>query len=331
MNAIGIGDLHLTDSLGRGGLASYIKDSDAMVARAVSRCLRWASARSIRNVFLYGDLCEGTRMSYEAQLALLSILRQDFDFHIILGNHDLFAEEPTLGHSLQLINEFGLPNVKIYTEPTVTKVDGRAVRFLPWPHTDFDSKCLNVAHVDVSGAKTDSGRPVSKGSESKATVVVGHIHTAQVIRNTYYSGTLYQTNFGEAPNKYFHHIEYDGGWVVNQVPVKPEYRLHTVEVRTRRDLKAIPRSEKDLVKLILVDGCQLAAEDTAGINVVSTKTANNAKELALAKVSDLREGSEIELSSDEFFAEWLTTQAVEPTLKEQATKIRNRTLKNLTK
>lgn len=331
MNAIGIGDLHLTDSRGHGGLAAHIKDSDAMVARAVSRCLKWAASRSIRNVFLYGDLCEGTRMSYEAQLALLSILRQDFDFHIILGNHDLFAEDPVLGHSLQLIKEFQLPNVRIYEEPTTAKIDGRAVRFLPWPNTDFDPKCLNVAHVDVAGAKTDSGRPISKGSESRATAVVGHIHTAQTVRHTHYSGTLYQTNFGESPNKYFHHIEYDGGWVINKVPVKLEYRLHTVEARTRRDLKAVPRSDTDLVRLILVDGCQINAEDTAGINVVSTKAVNGAQELALARVEDLQDGSAVELSSDEFFHEWLSTRPVDPDLKEQATRLRSRTLKNLTK
>jgi DNA repair exonuclease SbcCD nuclease subunit len=331
MNAIGIGDLHLTDSRGVGGLAAYIKDHDAMVARAVKRCLKWASQRGIRNVFLYGDLCEGTRMSYEAQLAMLRILREDFDFHIILGNHDLFAEDPALGHSLQLIQEFGLPNVHIYQEPTTISIEGRKVKFLPWPHVDFDPKCLNVAHVDVAGAKTDSGRPIAKGSESKATVVVGHIHTQQIVRNTHYSGTLYQTNFGEAPSKGFHHIEYDGGWVINQVPVTPEYRLHTVEVRTRRDLKAVPRSEKDLVKLILTDGCQLGAEDTVGINVVSTKTANGAKELALARVEDLLDGSEVELSSDEFFQEWLSTQAVDTPLKDQAIKLRTQTLKALTK
>jgi len=332
MQAIGIGDLHLTDSRGVGGLAAYIKDHDAMVARAVKRCLGWATQRGIRNVFLYGDVCEGTRMSYEAQLALLSILRRtDFDFHIILGNHDLFAEDPALAHSLQLIREFGLSNVHIYLEPTTVRIDGRNVRFLPWPHTDFDSKCLNVAHVDVAGAKTDSGRPISKGSASKATVVVGHIHTSQIVRNTHYAGTLYQTNFGEGLDKGFHHIEYDGGWVVNYVPVKPEYLLHTVEVKTRRDLKSIPRSTKDLVKLILVDGCQLGAEDTLGINVVSTKMANGAKELALARVEDLLDGSEVELSSDEFFQEWLATRAVEASLKEQAVKLRTRTLKALTK
>lgn len=327
MNAIGIGDLHLTSSLGKGGLAAYIKDQDPMVARAVIKALKWARDHQTRHVFLYGDVCDGTRLSYEGQLALLKILRLPFEFHIILGNHDLFSEDPTAGHSLQIIKEFRLPNVFIYEEPTVTKIDGRPVKFLPWPYVDFEKGMLNVFHNDVAGAKTDSGRPVTKGSESKALAVGGHIHTHQRVRNTHYSGTLYQTNFGEGKAKFFHHIEYDGGFVINSIPFKPEYTLHTVEVRTKKDLVNVPRSRTDLVKLILVDGCQISAHDTAGINIAQVKTANGARELALAKVEDLKEGSEVEVSTDEFFQEWLTTQSVESDLKNDAASLRTQLLK----
>jgi Fic family protein len=45
----------------------------------------------------------------------------------------------------------------------------------------------------------------------------------------------------------------------------------------------------------------------------------------------LLNGSEVELSSDEFFQEWLSTQAVDTPLKDQAIKLRTQTLKALTK
>jgi hypothetical protein len=331
MQAVGIGDLHLTSARGVGGLASYIKDPDQMVKREVFRVLKWARKRGIKRCFLYGDVCEGPRMSYEAMHALLEILNQDFEFHIILGNHDLFAEDPTLGHSLELIEKFKLPNVRIYTEPTIVKLDGHKVQFLPWPHMDFDKNCLNVAHNDVKGARMDSGRPISKGSESKAPAVVGHIHTKQRVRNSYFSGTLYQTDFGQGPDKAFHHIEYDEGWVINDIPFEPEYRLHTVEARTRKDLRKVPRSEKDLVKLILIDGCQISAADTAGINVVVTKTANNAQELALAHVEELKEGEQVEVSTDEFFESWLESKSLEPDLRDAIRAYRLKKLKKLNK
>ena len=331
MIAVGIGDLHLTSSVGKGGLSSYIKDHDDMVAREVTRVLRQAKKKGVKHVFLYGDLCEGTRMSYDAQLALLKILRQDFEFHIILGNHDLFAEDPTLGHSLQLIQEFIMPNVHVYTEPTVKKIEGAWVNFLPWPFTDFDDKCLNVFHNYVKGAKTDSGRKIESGNASKASAVGGHIHTNHKVRNTHYSGTLYQTNFGESKDKFYHLIEYDGSWNITNVPFKPEYTLHTVEVSTKKQLHALPRSEKDLVRLILVDGFQPVQEDLVGANVVTIKVANSARELALAKVADLREGSEVEVSTSEFFNAWVQTQMYSEALKTDAIKLRSKTLKDLSK
>lgn len=328
MNAVGIGDLHLTSSRGVGGLASYIKDHDAMVAREVSRVLKWGAKRGIKRCFLYGDVCEGTRMSYEAQLALLKILRTpSYEFDIILGNHDLFGEEPSLGHSLQIIKEFELPNVRIHEYPRKMKLDGCYVNFLPWPHKDFDKDCLNVAHVDVAGATNDNGRAITKGSKSSATAVIGHIHTKQKIRNSYLSGTLYQTNFGESYDKVFHHISYDDGWNIAEIPFEPEYRLHILEVRTKRDLKKAPRSKKDLVKLILLDGCVISPEDTAGIRVEMVKTANNAQELALARVEDLLEGSEVEVSPDEFFAEWLSSQPLEDSLRARVLARRSKVLK----
>lgn len=332
MNAIGIGDLHLTASNGQGGLASYIKDSDAFVARQVSKVLNYAKLKGIRQIFLYGDICEGTRMSYDATLTMIKILQQqEFEFHILLGNHDLFSEDPELGHSLEIIREFNFPNVHIYEKPTVKKIEGRKVKFLPWPSVDFSNDCLNVGHQDVAGAKHDSGRPISKGSESDATVVMGHIHTRQKIRNTYYSGTLYQTNFGESKKKFFHHIEYDGGWVITDIPFEPEYRLHAVEVKTKKDLLKAPKSPKDLIKLLLLDGCQVTAADYAGYNVVLVKAINSEQELALAKVEDLKEGSQIEISSDEFFAEWLTSKPLEDSLKNEASTYRTQTLKGLSK
>lgn len=327
MQAVGIGDLHLTSASGAGGLSAYIKDHDQMVKREVLRVLKWAKKRGISRCFFYGDICEGTRMSYEANLALLEILRQDFQFDLILGNHDLFSEDPTLGHSMQLIKEFKLPNVTVHEEPTTKKIDGSRVRFLPWPHQDFDDRCLNVAHVDVVGASTDSGRKIVKGKSSDAVAVIGHIHTKQKVRNSHFSGTLYQTNFGEKKEKAFHHIVYDDGWTIKEIPFVPEYTLHTIEVKSRKDLRKAPRSSRDLVKLILVDGCSVSAADVAGINIVQTKTVNSAQELALAKVEDLKNGSEVELSISDFFNTWLLGQPLDDSLKREVADLRIAKLK----
>lgn len=326
---IAIGDLHLTDSTGKGGLASYIDDHDAHVAALVGKALKWAAKRSIKNVVLLGDLCQSPRMSYNAQLALLSIFRQPFEFHVILGNHDMMAEDPLAGHSLQLMQEFGFPNVHIYEEPT--KVG--KVNFLPWPHKRFAKDCLNCAHIDVQGSVSDSGRAMNGDNLncSSADALIGHIHTSQKVRNSVYPGTLYQTNFGERAEKFFAHSVYDDGWETTLVPVQPKYVLHTVEVKTKRDLKSVPASSTDLVKLILLDQARVTAADYQHLNVVKVQTVNSAAELALAQVEDLREGSSVEISTTEFVTSWINHQQVDPTIAQRALTLRAKILNGAAK
>jgi DNA repair exonuclease SbcCD nuclease subunit len=325
---VSIGDLHLTDSLGRGGLAAHIKEPDKMVADLViAQPLKWARKKGIRDIILLGDLCENPRMSYEGQMQLSRIFQQKgFIFHVILGNHDKLAEDSAAGHSLQLMKALGLrENVRLYEEPT--KV-GR-LNFLPWPHAKFDKERMNIAHIDVQGSKTDSGRlnKSEKLNASQADAVIGHIHTAQKVRNSHYPGTIYQKNFGESLDKYFGHSRFDDGWETNLIPVQPTYRLHTIEVKSRKDLKKVPASEFDLIKLIIVDGAKVTAADYQHLNVKAVKTASTEQELALARIEELSEGSEVEISTDEFFGAWLERQPKDDDLKAKAEKVRAKYLK----
>lgn len=326
---VAVGDLHLTDSAGKGGLSSYLEEPDDMVATlVVTQVLKYARKNGIKHVILLGDLCDGTRMSYKAQLALNRIVsHEEFEFHIILGNHDLFDADPAIGHSLEMLELWKRKNVHIYLEPTNVVVGPWSLRFLPWPHQSFSPSRLNIAHVDVNGSKTDSGRLNDKEglSSSKSYAVIGHIHTSQRVRNTFYPGTLYQTNFGESQDKFFAHITWDDGWNVDLVPVKPIYRLHTIVAETKADLKAVPASPQDLIKLI-VKGPKIMASDYQHLNIVMVKPVKTEAELALAKVDELNDGSEIEISTDEFVKAWLDNQAKDPKLKARAFALRQRLL-----
>lgn len=330
MEFIGIGDLHLTDSAGKGGLSKYIKDHDQFVANLViDQPLKYASKNGIQNIILYGDIFESPRGSYSGQKALLKILRQNFEFHIILGNHDKFASDSNAGHSLELIQEYDLPNVHIYDQKTIVKFGSTHINFMPWPCTEFESKMLNVCHVDVAGAKSDSGRVYTDKnlSDSKAITVAGHIHTEQKIRNTYYSGTLYQTNFGESSKKFFHKIEIDkAGIEIHNIPVKLVYELHSVEIDSVKDLKFIPSGENHLVKLILKPGCGVQAKDYAHLNVVRVRPVSSLKDLESARIEDLSEGEAVRISSDEFFKAWLRNSSAESSLKKHAYKLRKQLL-----
>ena len=253
MEAVGIGDLHLT-TYGAGmkiigGLSKYIPDHDDMVIRTVKNGpLKFAEKNGIKNIFLYGDICEGTVLTYKATIALLDLFSEDFNFHVILGNHDLVSERPDQGHSMQIIKKLKLPNVFIYTKVTDVKIDGARVRFLSWPHCNFAKNGLNVAHIDINGAVENGGRVIKRGVDPTSLCVVGHIHDNQIVkRKAFYSGTLYQTNFGESQQKFFHHISFlDGSWSIKSIPSLCEYKLFKA---TEDELENIKPVKSNLVYL----------------------------------------------------------------------------------
>jgi DNA repair exonuclease SbcCD nuclease subunit len=329
---VAVGDLHLTDSAGKGGLSNYLEDHDMMVAKlVVSQPLRYAVKHGIKDLVFLGDICESPRLSYSAQLALANIIRAARKHGITcwfyLGNHDLFSEDPATGHSLEVGNLWGFQNVNVITEVTDTVIGGIKVRVLPWPHKNFSKTRLNLAHIDVQGSKTDSGRVNDKEglNASDAWAVIGHIHTHQRVRNSFYPGTLYQTNFGESAEKFFAVVSEDDGYEVEMIPVKLPYQLHTVEVESKSDLKSIPSGSDHLVKII-IRSSKVQTQDWSHLNVVKTVTAKTDTEAALAHFEELQGGTAVEISSDEFFTAWLDNQSRPQELKDKALALRKRLL-----
>lgn len=327
---IGIGDLHTTNQAGRGGLSKYIPNHDQFVFSEVQKVINYACDKGIKHVFLYGDLCEDPRMGYSGTRGLIRLSRRnkDITFHAILGNHDKFAEESVHGHSLELLQEFNFSNFKIYTEPTVVEIEGVKVNFLPWPSTDFRKGMLNVAHTEVRGSKSDAGKAFDGDAfpKTNAVVVMGHLHTNHRVRNTYYAGTLYQTNFGESLKKYFHHITYDSDdeYEVRSVRHKPKYTLHTVVVDSKKP--KIPDSKYKLVKLIINDGIDYTPPVQS--NIVMVKPYKTKSELTQILTEDLLVGQEIIIRSKDFFVEWLAAAPYSDAEKKAIQRVRKRVLAN---
>lgn len=326
MQAIGIGDLHLTDDSGKGGLAKYIENPDRYVMHEVNRCLEWAANKQITLCFFYGDICEGTRMSYEAQLAFVSLIRKWplFMFIVILGNHDKVSKNSVDGHSLQLLQAFKIPNLKIITEVETLELQNCKVRFCPWPSTEFKVNILNVGHIEVKGSKSDSGRLMEdpEYSRSKAVICMGHLHTPHQVRNTYYSGTLYQTTFGESLPKGFHHIEWTSvdDYEIHQIPFDPLYKLHNCVVESQADVEALPNGKRDLIKLVVKDGADVVIPSSP--NIVVTKVFKTKHDLVNILTEDLLNGSELVFKTSDFFKSWISQQQIPVSLKRKASKLR---------
>lgn len=333
MEAVGIGDLHFD-----GPVSNLVDNFHDQIVKEIKKVLKWAEKRGINNVFLYGDVCEHPRMTHDSYLAFLKLLYEssDFNFYIILGNHDLFAEDPSQGHSLELlevlINAGALQHVQLFTQVTDVEIDGAKVRFLPWPHINFSKSRLNVAHIEVEGSKGDFGKKFQgeKFSASKSLVVSGHLHLAHKIRNTYYSGTLYQNKFGEKKDRFFHHIEFNGidDYSVSLIPFEPDYTLHNIVIESRKDLKRIPTNPKQLVKLIVESTADVDHTSWSKFtNIVKTKSYKTEAELVESLTEDLTDGQSLKFNIDDFFEAWAIAQQDDQDLVQRMIAARQRIVK----
>jgi len=331
IEAVVIGDLHYD-----GHMCNIVPDFNKQITREVKSVLRWAENRGISNVILEGDLCHGTRLSYEAQQELQSIfLLSKYQFYVILGNHDKISDDSAAGHSLEVfkpwIKKKFLSNVHLFEDLTDVEIDGAPVRFLPYPCTKFSKSRLNIAHIEVKGSLRDNGTVNSgdKLRESEALIVSGHLHTPHKIRNTHYTGTLYQTKFGEKPKKGFHHIrfksvnDYDMEWI----PHKPKYTLHDVVIEGQKDLARIPRNPTQLTRLIVRDGADVDPTDWINLpNVVKTSPFKTKEELVTVLTEDLDDGNSLRINPEEYLKAWLSGQSFDDSQSKRVVRLRKRLL-----
>lgn len=283
MELIGIGDLHFDK------LDPIIPDASELICASVEKVFRYALKKGVRHVVFYGDICERPRMSYHSQVlfyrTLLKAEYSDLVFHVILGNHD-FAEDGT--HSLQVLEtvceSIGRP-IHVYTKATRTILDGVPFNFLPHPYTETSKNAVNVGHFEVAGSLRDNGRKIEEGHSKNHVTLMGHLHTNHRVRNTHYSGTLYQTNFGEVEGKFFHHVTATGPSPseveVNNVKFTSPWRLVNLIVDTPEVLDTMETDHRVLYKLFMKDGVDVDLNSvlTKYPNVVRHNTFKSKKDL----------------------------------------------------
>jgi hypothetical protein len=259
LEGVGIGDLHL-DKVER--LLPGI--GNKWVQREMRKPLDYALENGIEHVFYYGDIFEYPRATYESMRLFKHVIfakkYRNLNQWIILGNHD-YDEKGR--HSLEfllddirILQSYGIePRIKVFINQEDYEIEGVPVRFLPHPYTKTSKSRLNIGHFEVAGAIRDNGRKIKEGVESSNLVLLGHLHTPHRVGNNYFSGTLYQTNFGEALPKSFHHFKVrdDLKHKVTNIRNEPEYVLENKEIYTVKDLKKLSDNPKHLYKLFVQD------------------------------------------------------------------------------
>jgi hypothetical protein len=248
--ALLLGDMHL-DKMRK----LFGERSNELILNEYDKGFQYAYDNAIPLVVIEGDICERSRMSYDAQCRLMAFLfRWDgkLEIHIILGNHDFDEDGVNSLQPLQVLADFGkFKTVHIHSRSTQLEIDGVTCNFLAWPSEKplrADRQPLNFAHFETAGSIGDNGRVLKHGAEvsEKHLFWNGHLHTPHTSGNVHYVGTLYQTSFGERLPKSMTHLraKYDstGKRLVikeTRVPFEPDMQLHNVVVKSKRDLKQV--------------------------------------------------------------------------------------------
>jgi hypothetical protein len=261
---VGVGDIHLDSKL-----IQYIPNiNDVILQEVRNGPILYAKRNGIKLVVFYGDICDTPRMSDEAAMGLYDLVHEypELMFVFMTGNHDI---EQTGIHSLRVLAKLcalgALRNVRIVDKPTTLfRKHGTPLRLLPWPHFSTEEGAFNVLHIETDGSQWDHGKMVKSERTTTHFCTSGHLHTKQTCgpnNNIHYCGTLYQTNFGEKPDKYFHHciVRENGRHTAELVPHKPKYTLHNLVISAPEDLERIKRSRFDLYKVFVKEGADLDA------------------------------------------------------------------------
>lgn len=326
MRAVAIGDAHFD-----GNIYNLVEDGPSFITNELRSPCTYAVEHGIQHIFMLGDTCSKPRMSYESHIALMDLVDEFsmLTFHFILGNHDMYGDDPRAGHSLQLLLKANRPNACIYTRPTRKMIDGCKVQFLPFPHRNFDPQALNIAHIDVAGATNDNGRPVKSDYASKAVAVIGHIHKAQRIRNSFYPGTLYQTRYGEGEDRFFADIRFNSpnDFDVQLKRHDPAALLRTLVVKTREDIENADASPHILYRLIVRDGAEVSAEDWQHLTTRQTNTFKTKEDLRVIMNVGHAQGEAIRISIPEFLEAHFIASGMEVQRTQSLMKLRDHVLK----
>jgi predicted phosphodiesterase len=168
--------------------------------------------QGIKTVVHLGDLVDKRKqINYYSN----SRLRQDFidplmhggfDFHWILGNHDIFYRdsfEVTAASELYLYLSRGMENFRYYTEPTEVLFDGFPILFLPWicdSNRELTTQTINTTRAKVVfGHLALAGFQMFRGVENNVgenrsiyqkfkLVCSGHYHHRSISDNIIYLG-----------------------------------------------------------------------------------------------------------------------------------------------
>lgn len=327
MYGVAIGDCHYDK------MRKYWDNHATLVSNEAATVMESAVSRGFQYCVFLGDIGEGIRdatgqyrLSEESQVSFFDLIdryRSQLEIHIISGNHDFTS----VGHNtLSMVQRAfrGVSGVNVHLQPQTVRLGKHRVDMLPFPHRErLHSKSIaGFAHYEVAGALHDSGRVIQEGeapSYDNYQFVQGHLHTKQQVGIHYYPGTLYQTSFGERPEKYFLEFRLGAEFKSRFIRHRPKMVLENLTVETSRQLKTLSPNPLHLYKLCILEGVKY---DTLPSNVVHVSGARNLKEaLEVQNLERELEFSHTSIDYTSALETYFSTVDAKPRIKKRALEI----------
>lgn len=254
------------------------KSNVDLVKNIFNQAIEKCKELKINNIFHLGDFftsreAQPLLVLKEAKDILLLIRNNNIDMSIIAGNHDKTNLEDELSY-IDVIDKDTENIDLIYNEDSKLYDEKINIIFLPYfkesgsylTRLNSVSKLIiknniNIllTHVGVNGVNNNDGSSVENEVKQELfkkfdKVFVGHYHDQQSIKNIYYIGSAYQSNFGEDELKGFTILYSDGSHEFVQSKF-PKFIKEKINIDDKGALKKFEKkyaNSTDHIRAILI-------------------------------------------------------------------------------
>ena len=202
----------------------------------------------IDKVVLLGDVFDRPSPGIGIAQSLIDYFMdyKQLQFAWICGNHDKITSEPAMIDFIDFTSRLGggLTNLSVILKPE-TLSEFPYAGFLPYPHKNpLPETFISFAHVERPGAKWPNGDLCTATGDwvEDHYFIIGHLHDAQDIENTIYTGSPFQLSWGESTNqRHWGETGFNdnGDFFYIRHPIRPNWMLINLDVNYEEDLKAI--------------------------------------------------------------------------------------------
>lgn len=153
------------------------------------------------------------------------IIDGDFEFIIVLGNHDVAFKNTNKIHSLAVLKAAAPNNVTVIEECTSKDIEGQLYALVPWINSEnyddtmnflanqqFKEVTIVAGHFEIAGAKHyASSSPAEHGLNAELfkefqEVWSGHFHHKSKLSNVRYMGSAFHLNWQDYGDARGHHL-----------------------------------------------------------------------------------------------------------------------------